>query len=48
MHDAQLHRLQNVNSKRLFSNLLSSFKQLMSDSDANLAAELSARSMVYG
>jgi len=42
MHDAQLHRLQNVNSKRLFSNLLSSFKQLMSDSDANLAAELSA------
>ncbi|NHH91416.1 HTH-type transcriptional regulator BetI [Pseudoalteromonas sp. MB47] len=42
MHDAQLHRLQNVNSKRLFSNLLSSFKQLMSDSDAKLAAELSA------
>ena len=42
MHDAQLHRLQNVNSKRLFSNLLSSFKQLMSDNDANLAAELSA------
>ena len=41
MHDAQLHRLQNVNSKRLFSNLLSSFKKVMSDSHANLAAELS-------
>ncbi|MFT4939706.1 MAG: TetR/AcrR family bet gene transcriptional repressor [Paraglaciecola sp.] len=42
MHDAELHRLQNVNSKRLFSNLASSFKQLMSDDDANFAAELCA------
>ncbi|MCQ8878014.1 transcriptional regulator BetI [Pseudoalteromonas shioyasakiensis] len=42
MHDAQLHRLQNVNSRRLFSNLMSSFKQLMSEADAKLAAELCA------
>jgi TetR/AcrR family transcriptional repressor of bet genes len=42
MHDLELHRLQNVNSRRLFSNLASSFKQLMSDDDAKLAAELSA------
>ena len=42
MHDVELHRLQNVNSRRLFSNLTSSFKQLMSIDDAKLAAELSA------
>ncbi|WP_394193556.1 transcriptional regulator BetI [Pseudoalteromonas atlantica] len=42
MHDAQLHRLQNVNSRRLFSNLMSSFKLLMSKADAKLAAELCA------
>jgi TetR/AcrR family transcriptional repressor of bet genes len=42
MHDAELHRLQNVNSRRLFSNLASSFKQLMSAADAMLAAELCA------
>jgi TetR/AcrR family transcriptional repressor of bet genes len=42
MHDVELHRLQNVNSRRLFSNLASSFKQLMSDDDAKLAAELTA------
>ena len=29
MHDDELHRLQNVNSKRLQSNLAFSFKQLM-------------------
>lgn len=42
MHDVQLHRLQNVNSRRLFSNLTSSFKALMNDADAKLAAELCA------
>ncbi|HEA16905.1 MAG: transcriptional regulator BetI [Pseudoalteromonas prydzensis] len=42
MHDVQLHRLQNVNSRRLFSNLTSSFKALMNDVDAKLAAELCA------
>ncbi|MEH6394236.1 transcriptional regulator BetI [Pseudoalteromonas sp.] len=42
MHDVQLHRLQNVNSRRLFSNLTSSFKALMNDDDAKLAAELCA------
>jgi TetR/AcrR family transcriptional repressor of bet genes len=42
MHDVELHRLQNVNSRRLFSNLACSFKQLMSNDDARLAAELSA------
>ncbi|WP_339900665.1 transcriptional regulator BetI [Paraglaciecola polaris] len=42
MHDVELHRLQNVNSRRLFSNLASSFKQLMNDDDAKLAAELCA------
>lgn len=42
MHDDDLHRLQNVNSRRLFSNLASSFKQLMNDEDARLAAELCA------
>lgn len=42
MHDVELHRLQNVNSKRLLSNLTSSFKKLMGDDDAKLAAELCA------
>jgi TetR/AcrR family transcriptional repressor of bet genes len=42
MHDVELHRLQNVNNKRLLSNLVSSFKKLMSDDDAKLAAELTA------
>ncbi|MDP2633799.1 MAG: transcriptional regulator BetI [Pseudoalteromonas sp.] len=42
MHDVQLHRLQNVNSRRLLSNLTSSFKQLMNDADAKLAAQLCA------
>ncbi|MBB1292612.1 transcriptional regulator BetI [Pseudoalteromonas sp. SR44-5] len=42
MHDVQLHRLQNVNSRRLLSNLVSSFKQLMGDDEAKLAAQLCA------
>ncbi|WP_081745148.1 MULTISPECIES: transcriptional regulator BetI [unclassified Pseudoalteromonas] len=42
MHDKELHRLQNVNSKRLQSNLTVSFKQLMPLSQATLAAELTA------
>ncbi|MCF2907068.1 transcriptional regulator BetI [Pseudoalteromonas sp. DL2-H2.2] len=42
MHDAQLHRLQRVNARRLYSNLLYSFKQLMAPGEAREAAELSA------
>ncbi|KTD98022.1 transcriptional repressor BetI [Pseudoalteromonas sp. H71] len=42
MHDDELHRLQNVNSKRLQSNLAFSFKQLMPIKQAKQAAELSA------
>lgn len=42
MHDKELHRLQNVNSKRLQSNLTVSFKQLMPLTHATLAAELTA------
>lgn len=42
MHDKELHRLQNVNSKRLQSNLTVSFKQLIPLAQANLAAELTA------
>ncbi|GAC22327.1 TetR/AcrR family transcriptional regulator, transcriptional repressor of bet genes [Paraglaciecola mesophila KMM 241] len=42
MHDIELHRLQNVNSKRLCSNLACSFKQLMNTENARSAAELSA------
>lgn len=42
MHDVELHRLQNVNSKRLLSNLTSSFKKLMNDEDAKLSAQLCA------
>ena len=38
----ELHRLQNVNSRRLCSNLACSFRQLMSVEDARVAAELSA------
>eukprot|EP00494_Astrolonche_serrata_P016320 UN16484 len=40
MHDDELHRLQNVNSKRLQSNLAFSFKQLMPIEQAKQAAEL--------
>ncbi|MCO7187472.1 MULTISPECIES: transcriptional regulator BetI [unclassified Pseudoalteromonas] len=42
MHDAELHRLQRVNARRLYSNLLYSFKQLMAPGEAREAAELSA------
>lgn len=42
MHDPELHRLQNVNSKRLYSNLASSFRQLMSTENSKRAAQLSA------
>ncbi|MBE0368381.1 transcriptional regulator BetI [Pseudoalteromonas aurantia] len=42
MHDPELHRLQNVNSKRLYSNLACSFKRIMQIDDAKQAAELSA------
>lgn len=42
MHDAELHRLQNVNSKRLTSNLAFSFKQLLPKKHATQAAQLSA------
>jgi len=42
MHDQELHRLQNVNSNRLQSNLAFSFKQLMPVKQAKQAAELSA------
>ena len=42
MHDKELHRLQNVNSKRLQSNLTVSFKQLMPLAQATLADELTA------
>ncbi|AIY67236.1 transcriptional regulator BetI [Pseudoalteromonas piratica] len=42
MHDEQLHRLQTVNAKRLYSNLLYSFKTLLPYEQALQAATLSA------
>ena len=42
MHDEQLHRLQTVNAKRLYSNLAFSFKTLMPENDAKRAAKLAA------
>lgn len=42
MHDEQLHRLQAVNAKRLYSNLLYSFKALLPHEQALQAATLSA------
>ncbi|AZZ96137.1 MULTISPECIES: transcriptional regulator BetI [Pseudoalteromonas] len=42
MHDPELHRLQRVNARRLYSNLLYSFKQLMAPGEAREAAELGA------
>lgn len=42
MHDEQLHRLQAVNAKRLYSNLLYSFKTLSPYEQALQAATLSA------
>ncbi|MAG75533.1 MAG: transcriptional regulator BetI [Colwelliaceae bacterium] len=42
MHDEQLHRLQSVNAKRLYTNLLYSFKALMPKHKAIQAANYSA------
>jgi len=42
MHDPRLGRLQNINSKRLYSNLLFSFRQIFSDEDAIIAAKQTA------
>ncbi|KZN38328.1 hypothetical protein N483_20445 [Pseudoalteromonas luteoviolacea NCIMB 1944] len=42
MHDEQLHRLQRINSKRLYSNLSYSFFALLDKEDARRAAKLSA------
>lgn len=42
MHEPRLNRLQNINSKRLYSNLLYSFRQILSDDKAKMAAEQTA------
>lgn len=42
MHDQQMHRLQTVNAKRLYSNLLYSLKVYLPIADAKQAAELAA------
>ncbi|MBQ4876530.1 transcriptional regulator BetI [Pseudoalteromonas luteoviolacea] len=42
MHDEQLHRLQKINSKRLYSNLSFSFSALLDKEAAHNAAKLSA------
>lgn len=42
MHDPGLARLQNINSRRLYSNLLFSFKQLLTNTDAINAAKQTA------
>jgi len=42
MHDPGLARLQHINSKRLYSNLLFSFKQLLNSDSALIAAKQSA------
>lgn len=42
MHDPGLARLQNINSQRLYSNLLFSFKQLLPKNDAINAAKQTA------
>jgi len=42
MHDPRLARLQNINSQRLYSNLLFSFKQLLPKTDAINAAKQTA------
>ena len=38
MHEPKLSRLQNINSKRLYSNLLFSFRQLLTENAAKTAA----------
>ncbi|MCP4989530.1 MAG: transcriptional regulator BetI [Colwellia sp.] len=42
MHDPGLARLQHINSKRLYSNLLYSFRQLLNDDSAIIAAKQTA------
>ncbi|MCP4324625.1 MAG: transcriptional regulator BetI, partial [Alteromonadales bacterium] len=42
MHDRGLARLQHINSKRLYSNLLYSFRQLLNDDSAIIAAKQTA------
>ncbi|MBA6392204.1 transcriptional regulator BetI [Colwellia sp. BRX10-3] len=42
MHDPKLKRLQNINSKRLYSNLLFSYRQLLAEDVAIVAAKKTA------
>ena len=42
MHDPKLKRLQNINSKRLYSNLYFSFRQLLCEEEAQKAAKQTA------
>ena len=42
MHQPGLARLQHINSKRLYSNLLFSFRQLFSDDQAVIASKQTA------
>lgn len=42
MHDPKLKRLQNINNKRLHSNLLFSYRQLLSAESAKIAAKKTA------
>ncbi|WP_076418947.1 transcriptional regulator BetI [Colwellia sp. UCD-KL20] len=42
MHDPKLKRLQHINSKRLYSNLLFSFRQLLDENSAKKAAKQTA------
>lgn len=42
MHDPKLKRLQHINSKRLYSNLLFSFRQLLDENSAKNAAKQTA------
>jgi len=42
MHEPKLKRLQNINSKRLYSNLLFSFRQLLAEDAAKMAAKKTA------
>ncbi|WP_426358661.1 transcriptional regulator BetI [Pseudocolwellia sp. HL-MZ19] len=42
MHDPKLKRLQNINSRRLHSNLLFSFRQLLTEEKAQKAAKQTA------
>lgn len=42
MHDPKLKRLQNINSRRLYSNLLFSFRQLLAEDVAIIASQKTA------